>query len=61
MLHHISWLHSGRGGASGLQLAACDDPTEDLLEDTAFPRTANEDETLEEVMGRELMMNKMLT
>lgn len=44
-----------------MQLAACDDPTEDLLEDTAFPRTANEDETLEEVMGRKLMMNKMLT
>ena len=67
VLHHISWLRSGNGGASGLQLAACDDLTEDLLdllEDTAFPRTPDEDETPqqeEEMMGPKLMTNKKLT
>ena len=37
---------------------------EDLLEDTAFPRTPNEDETFqqeEEMMGPMFMMNKHLT
>jgi len=31
VLHHISWLRSSSGDASGLQLAACNDLTEDLL------------------------------
>ena len=33
VLHHISSPRSGSGGASGLQLASCDDLAEDLLED----------------------------
>ena len=62
VLHYISWLHSGSGSASGLQLAACDNLMEDLLKDVAFPQTPNEDETFQqeeaELMGPK---NKKLT
>ena len=44
VLCHISWLHSGRRCNS----LHATDPTEDLLEDKAFPRTPNEDETFQQ-------------
>ena len=35
VLHLISWLRYGSGGASRLQFAPCDDLTEALIDDTA--------------------------